>query len=178
VRCDSIAFATKIAFFTIDKNDILRNILEMDKWRNWLKARADAMPYGEKGRLASAMGIEATMLSRILSGKRELKIAELENAAVFFGEPTQIGPTAIAKNSSGPLKARQLNENAEARYQGALAKEAQDLGIDLDAVIAEALKVEKQRRWKEENRAAIEAANAWVETHGLPLEKHRVFGVG
>lgn len=29
--------------------------------------------------------------------------------------------------------------------------------------------------WIEENRAAIEASNAWVEKHGLPLAKYRQF---
>lgn len=29
--------------------------------------------------------------------------------------------------------------------------------------------------WIEENREAIEASNAWVEKHGLPLAKYRQF---
>lgn len=29
--------------------------------------------------------------------------------------------------------------------------------------------------WAEENREAIQASNAWVEKHGLPLAKYRQF---
>jgi hypothetical protein len=32
-----------------------------------------------------------------------------------------------------------------------------------------------QREWLEENRAAIESWNQWVEKHGLPLAKYRQF---
>jgi len=31
------------------------------------------------------------------------------------------------------------------------------------------------KHWKEENRSAIEAQNAWVDKHGLPLAEHRMF---
>lgn len=56
---------------------------------------------------------------------------------------------------------------------------AREAGINLSQVsevaIRDAAKKERDRLWKEENRAAIEANNAWVETHGLPLEKYRLF---
>ncbi|MHA3841905.1 type II toxin-antitoxin system CcdA family antitoxin [Sphingomonas aestuarii] len=56
---------------------------------------------------------------------------------------------------------------------------AREAGINLsqvsEAAIRDAAKKERDRLWKEENRAAIEANNAWVETHGLPLEKYRLF---
>ncbi len=29
--------------------------------------------------------------------------------------------------------------------------------------------------WLAENKEAIQSSNAWVETHGLPLAKHRQF---
>lgn len=29
--------------------------------------------------------------------------------------------------------------------------------------------------WRAENRAAIEATNRWVEEHGLPPERYRMF---
>ncbi len=56
---------------------------------------------------------------------------------------------------------------------------AREAGINLsqvsEAAIRDAAKKERDRLWKEENRAAIEANNAWVEQHGLPLEKYRMF---
>jgi antitoxin CcdA len=53
------------------------------------------------------------------------------------------------------------------------------LGLDAAALaeraVREAISAEKARRWLEENREAIEASNAWVEKHGLPLAKYRPF---
>lgn len=67
---------------------------------------------------------------------------------------------------------------AEARPASLLA-EARALGLDPEAIgtraVAEAIRTEKARRWLEENREAIEAHNRWVEEHGLPLAKYRMF---
>ena len=41
--------------------------------------------------------------------------------------------------------------------------------------IAEAVRKEQERLWREENRAALESWNAWVEENGLPLAKYRQF---
>lgn len=60
-----------------------------------------------------------------------------------------------------------------------LAAEAATLGLDADAIaekaLREAISAEKARRWREENREAIEAHNRWVEEHGLPLAEYRMF---
>ena len=60
-----------------------------------------------------------------------------------------------------------------------LLAEAKALGVNVsraaEAGIAGAVKAEKERRWKEENREAIESSNRWVEEHGLPLAKYRQF---
>ena len=34
---------------------------------------------------------------------------------------------------------------------------------------------EKEQAWLEENREALESSNEWVEKHGLPLAKYRMF---
>ena len=56
---------------------------------------------------------------------------------------------------------------------------ARELGISIsrtcDAALAVAVKLEKDRRWKEENRGAIEQWNHWIEKNGLPLESYRLF---
>jgi antitoxin CcdA len=56
---------------------------------------------------------------------------------------------------------------------------AREAGINLsqtcEAALRTAAKAERERRWKEENHDAIEAWNAWVEDHGLPLAKYRQF---
>jgi antitoxin CcdA len=56
---------------------------------------------------------------------------------------------------------------------------AKELGINVskacEAGLAADVKRERERRWKEENRKAIESHNAWVEKHGLPLSRYRMF---
>src|SRR5690606_14121726 len=60
-----------------------------------------------------------------------------------------------------------------------LLAEAKALSVNIsraaEAGIADAVRKEKERAWKEENREAIEGWNAWVEEHGLPLAKYRQF---
>ena len=34
---------------------------------------------------------------------------------------------------------------------------------------------ERTKAWLEENREALESSNEWVEKHGLPLAKYRMF---
>ena len=60
-----------------------------------------------------------------------------------------------------------------------LIAEAKNLDINISRVaeqgIAKAVSTEKSRRWKEENREALESSNRYVEEHGLPLAKYRMF---
>ncbi|NML12573.1 type II toxin-antitoxin system CcdA family antitoxin [Sphingobium sp. AR-3-1] len=60
-----------------------------------------------------------------------------------------------------------------------LVADAKELGINLSRACEEALRseiaAERGRRWKEDNAAGIAASNAYVEKHGLPLEKYRQF---
>jgi antitoxin CcdA len=61
----------------------------------------------------------------------------------------------------------------------AVAREARDLGINMSDVaekaIARANKAERNRRWVEANRAALDAYAAEVEHEGLPLARPRTF---
>ena len=56
---------------------------------------------------------------------------------------------------------------------------AREHGINLsqvsEAAIRNATKAELERRWQEENKASFAYWNNWVEEHGLPLEKYRLF---
>jgi antitoxin CcdA len=60
-----------------------------------------------------------------------------------------------------------------------LVAAAREAGLDLSRIcetaLREATRIEAGERWKEEHREAIEANNAWVEKHGLPLAKYRMF---
>jgi antitoxin CcdA len=60
-----------------------------------------------------------------------------------------------------------------------LIEEARRLDINISQACEQGLEeqVRKALReaWLEENREAIQASNAWVEKHGLPLAKYRQF---
>lgn len=60
-----------------------------------------------------------------------------------------------------------------------LLDEARALNINLSATfeasLRDAVRKQKSAQWLEENRAALDGYNTWVEQHGLPLEKYRQF---
>lgn len=60
-----------------------------------------------------------------------------------------------------------------------VAEAARSLGLNMsrlaEAAIAEAAKAERNRRWRDENRAAIAAYEAEVARDGLPLASFRGF---
>jgi antitoxin CcdA len=60
-----------------------------------------------------------------------------------------------------------------------LVKEARELGINVSQAceegLAAATKRERERRWLEENAEAIKSQNEWIEKHGLPLARYRMF---
>lgn len=63
--------------------------------------------------------------------------------------------------------------------QSPLEPEARALGLDPTAIAEAALRKaigdEKARRWAEENREAIGAHTRYIEEHGPPLAKYRMF---
>ena len=71
---------------------------------------------------------------------------------------------------------------ANLSINASLIEEAKALGLNLSELaergIAEAVQAEKERRWKEENAAAIRSHNDWVAKNGLPLAEHRMFKLG
>ena len=60
-----------------------------------------------------------------------------------------------------------------------LLDEARSLNINMsstfEASLREAVRKEKAAQWLEENRAALDGYNDWIEKNGLPLEKYRQF---
>jgi antitoxin CcdA len=56
-----------------------------------------------------------------------------------------------------------------------LLDEARRLSIEIAGRSEDEVRKAVREAWIEENREAIEASNAWVEKHGLPLEKYRQF---
>lgn len=57
------------------------------------------------------------------------------------------------------------------------AAKARGLNISqiAEAALAREIDAARTRQWQEENRAAIEAWNDWVDEHGLPLAEYRQF---
>lgn len=60
-----------------------------------------------------------------------------------------------------------------------LLSEAKELRINVsqaaEAGLAKAIADKRAELWLKENREAIESSNAFVDKHGLPLEKYRMF---
>lgn len=60
-----------------------------------------------------------------------------------------------------------------------LLSEAKALQINIsqaaEAGVAQAIARARSERWLAENQEAIESSNAFVEKHGLPLAKYRMF---
>lgn len=60
-----------------------------------------------------------------------------------------------------------------------VAETARSLGLNMsrlaEAAISEAAKIERNRLWREENKAAIKAYAEEVERDGLPLAGYRSF---
>jgi len=60
-----------------------------------------------------------------------------------------------------------------------LLSEARSFGVNLsqaaEAGVRRAVTDAKAAAWKRDNAAALKASNQWVDQHGLPLAKHRLF---
>ena len=74
-----------------------------------------------------------------------------------------------------PARRRPTNLSIEPE----LVAEARRLGVNLSRAAEDGLRravaAEEARRWLEENREALLSSNAYVEKHGLPLAKYRMF---
>ena len=76
--------------------------------------------------------------------------------------------------TDAPKKATNLSVNSD------LLRLAREYGINLSATLEEALETkvrkEKEKRWLEENKEAIEAYNRYIAEHGTIGERVRGFG--
>lgn len=70
---------------------------------------------------------------------------------------------ATAPRAEGPALPRKLLD------------EANRLKVEVAGRSEDQVRQAVREAWIEENREAIEASNAWVEKHGLPLAKYRQF---
>ncbi len=60
-----------------------------------------------------------------------------------------------------------------------LLSEARAFGVNLsqaaEAGLRRAVRDAKEAAWQRENAEALDASNAWIDQHGLPLEKYQPF---
>lgn len=80
---------------------------------------------------------------------------------------------------SGPQEAHVTKRATNLTIDPVLLDEARSLNINLSATfeasLRDAVRARKAAAWLEENRAAIQSSNQWVEKHGLPLARYRQF---
>ena len=76
-----------------------------------------------------------------------------------------------------PLKQPRKSTNVSLSADLVAAAKALDINLSraCEAGLAAALKAERERRWLDENRPALEAWNVWVAENGLPLARYRQF---
>jgi antitoxin CcdA len=79
--------------------------------------------------------------------------------------------------ASRSAPARKRGTNVSLRSD--LVTEARELGISLSSAceegLAAAVKAEKERRWLEENKPALDSWNRYIAEYGLPLARYRSF---
>ncbi len=78
-------------------------------------------------------------------------------------------------NAASPSPRRATNVSLDGEY----VAEAKALGINISQAcergLIETVREARTALWQEQNRAAIDAWNAWVDKNGLPLAVHRLF---
>lgn len=83
----------------------------------------------------------------------------------------------IAKSPRGSSRAGAKPTNLT--LNAALVEEAKELGINISLAAAwgleQAVAKVRAERWLDENSAALNSYNEYVEKNGLPLEKRRLF---
>jgi len=84
-----------------------------------------------------------------------------------------------AYRSSDRSRAAGATRPTNLSLNATLVDEAKELGINISLAAAagleEAVKRRRAERWLKENGAALETYNEFVDKHGLPLDKFRIF---
>jgi antitoxin CcdA len=81
--------------------------------------------------------------------------------------------THLSFDASAPKRATNVSLNSD------LLEQAKALGVNVSRACERGLAAQiaelREKRWLDENRAALASSNAYVEAHGLPLAKHRPY---
>jgi antitoxin CcdA len=81
----------------------------------------------------------------------------------------------MKQDSIASGKRKPVNLSLDTGVVEAARKAGINLSQTCEAALRAAAKAERERQWQEENKESIEAWNAWVEEHGLPLAQYRQF---
>ena len=81
--------------------------------------------------------------------------------------------TVASYDTSAPKKSVNLSVNADLLEQAKAS--SINLSRALEATLEAQIKIEKRKRWLEENKEAIEAYNKRIEEHGVFSEGMRTF---
>lgn len=85
----------------------------------------------------------------------------------------------MATRLSRPDKPAAVRRATNVSLDTKLVEAAKEYGINVSRACEQGLAAhvsdERNRRWQEENREAIDCYNAYIAEHGLPLAKYRMF---
>lgn len=119
--------------------------------------------------LAKCLGIDVSQVSRLLNGKRQLKVKELSIIQEYI-----YGDQGLCENH--PSSIEEVVRSAQERLINLeiisdLLDEAERCGLDAPQTIADALREAivalKSDAWLEKNKEAIESYNAFVRQNGM-----------
>ena len=75
------------------------------------------------------------------------------------------------RTTAGPPRRRATNLSLDPR----LVAKARRLGVNLSRAAEDGIRRATAARWRAENAEAIRQSNDYVEKHGLPLARYRMF---
>jgi antitoxin CcdA len=76
-------------------------------------------------------------------------------------------------NASAKVRLAEGRKPTNISLDVALLEAAREKGINISRASEAGLRAELERRWREDNAQAVEAYNAYVDEHGLPLSQFR-----
>ncbi|PZU80089.1 MAG: post-segregation antitoxin CcdA [Sphingomonas sp.] len=76
---------------------------------------------------------------------------------------------------AGKPKRRSVNLSLDTGIVAAAREAGLNLSQISEDAIRRATKVEQERRWREQNRPAVDAWSRWYEQNGHPLERYKAW---
>ena len=128
---------------------------------------------GSARALAEAIGVGPTAITN-WRDRGGVPLARVQQVAEVTGLPPEvIRPDHYTKREprSEPVKPSTSEPSTELHVALATARQ---LGLEPEKILAKAVADERARRWQDENRAAIEAHDRWIEENGLPYADRHV----